>query len=132
MGEIRPRDVIRIFDTQTRPQKTKRLICVCVRERLFLGINSEPLWQPHIKINQADCNFLDWDSYVKLNELIRVGVSELREAVARSDNPIGQLSDEIACRIAFAALQASTLSDERRRIVWEGLVGTESQNPESD
>jgi len=26
MGEIRPRDVIRIFDTQTRPQKTKRLI----------------------------------------------------------------------------------------------------------
>ena len=123
MGEIRPRDVIRIFDTQTRPQKTKRL---------FLRINSEPLWQPHIKINQADCNFLDWDSYVELNELIRVGVSELREAVARSDNPIGQLSDEIARRIAFAALQASTLSDERRRIVWEGLVGTESQNPESD
>jgi hypothetical protein len=132
MGEIRPRDVIRILDTELQPPRIKRLICVCERPWLFLRTNTEPIWPPHIKIRQADCNFLDWDSYVELNELVRVDSTEFRNAVARPDNPIGSLTDEVAQQIAFAAQQAPTLSDERRRIVWEGLVGSKRQNPTSD
>lgn len=123
MADLKPRDVIRVFDNQTRPPKWKRLICVCPRRRLFLRINSEPIWLPHTLLRQVECpDFLDWDSYVEFRELARIPPREFREALARTDNPLGRLSDAIARRVAFEAQQADTLSDERRRIVWEGLV----------
>jgi hypothetical protein len=72
----------------------------------------------------ADCaDFLEWDSYVELRGLVRVPISEFREAVARADNPIGRVSDQIARQIAFAAQQTGTISDEQRGIIWENLVG---------
>jgi hypothetical protein len=129
MGEIRPRDVARIRDTQVRPPKWKRLICISVRPPRFLRINSDSHWEPHLRLRQAECNFLDYDSYVELRQLVRVGPDEFREAIARPDNPIGRLTDEVARRIAFEAQRASTLSDENRRIVREGLVGEEDHNP---
>jgi len=126
MHNIRPRDVIKIFDTQLRAANWKRLICVCERRRLFLRINSRPFWTPHIQVRQIDApEFLDWDSYVELRELVRIFSPELREALIRADNPIGRVSQKIARQIAFAAQTAPTLSDERRAIVWEGLVGSE-------
>jgi hypothetical protein len=124
MDRLTPRDVIRAFDRQVRTPNWKRLICVCQRRRFFLRINSEPIWHPHVIIRQLDCrDFLNWDSYVELQELMRVGVADLSTALARDDNPLGRLNDIVAREIAVAARQATTLSDERRAIVWEGLVG---------
>lgn len=77
-----------------------------------------------MKLRLAECDgFLDWDSYVELRELVRVTPPELREALARPDNPIGRVNEQIARQIAFAAKQAVTLSEELSDIVWEGLVG---------
>jgi hypothetical protein len=124
MADLHPRDVIRIFDNQMRAPNYKRLICVCVPRRLFLRINTHPYWPPHIKIHQVDCSdFLDWDSYVELRELVRVGFSELAVALMRPDNPIGRVNDRVARLIEFAAQQAATLSDEMRGIIREGLLG---------
>src|SRR5438128_2477531 len=123
MGEIRPRDVAKILDTEVRRPKWKRLICVSEQPRRFLRINSQPQWRPHMRIRQAECNFLDYDSYVELRELVRVGPDEFRDAVARGDNPIGRLTDEMARQIEFEVQRAPTLSDENRRIVREGLLG---------
>ena len=67
--------------------------------------------------------FLVWDSYVELRELVRVSPNDLRQALARTENRIGTITDSVAREIAFAAHQANTLSDEIRAIVWEGLVG---------
>ena len=125
MGEIRPRDVAKILDRQVRPAKWKRLICVSEQPRRFLRINSDPQWRPHMKILRAECNFLDYDSYVELRELVRVGPTEFRDAVARPDNPIGRLTDEMARQIELEAQRAPTLSDENRRLVREGLLGKE-------
>jgi hypothetical protein len=124
MVELKPRDVIKVFDSQMRAPNWKCLICVCERRRLFLRINTRPYWPPHVKIKLADCpGFLEWDSYVELRELVRVSATELRRALLQSDNPLGRLSDPVARQIAFAAQQASTISDDRRGIIWEGLVG---------
>lgn len=124
MEQLRTRDVIKALDQQTRPPKKKRLICVCERRPLFLWINSHPLWPPHIKIKQCDCpNFLDWDSYVELRNLVRVGRDDLQFALTRDENPLGRLTDEVTRQIAFAAQRTRTLNDEQRLIIWEGLVG---------
>jgi len=123
MAGLRCRDVIKLFDKQLRSPSWKLLICVCPRRRLFLRINSRPLWNPHHRLRQSENTFLSWDSYVELRELVRVPPNELRQALARQENPIGMMDEREARATAFAAQQASTLSDEMRGIVWEGLVG---------
>ena len=125
MDGLVTRDVLKLWDTEIRAPNWKRLICVCPRRRFFLRINTRPFWPPHTRLRQADCaDFLEWDSYVELRGLIRIPISEFREAIARPGNPIGRISDQIARQIAFAAQQAPTISDEQRGIIWEKLVGS--------
>lgn len=119
---LRCRDVIKLFDKQLRSPNWKWLICVCPQRRLFLRINSQPFWRPHFKLRRRDNQFLNWDSYVELRELVRVSVPDLRQTLAKPESRIGVITEAVARELAFAAQQASTLSDEMRGIVWEGLV----------
>lgn len=125
MGRPAPRDVIRVFDTQISEPKWKRFICVSPERRLFLRINSNPYWPPHVKIREAENRgFLDHDSYVELTGLVRVPIFEFNRAIARSDNPMGRVTESVAREIAFAAQRAATLSDEHRQIIRDALVST--------
>jgi len=124
LADLKPGDVIKAFDREIDPANWKRLICICPTRRLFLRINSNPLWTPHIRVLQADsADCLDWDSFVELRQLVRIGIRELRQALLRPENPLGHLPDKVCREIAFAAFQAATLSDDNRRLIWENLVG---------
>ncbi len=69
---MKPRDVIRIWDKFTRPEKRKIHICVCEGRQAFLRINSNPIFRPnHLLLVADNREFLDHDSYVELNRILR-------------------------------------------------------------
>jgi hypothetical protein len=109
--------VIRIPDPRVRPKnKPKWHICVCPQRRLFLRINSSPLWQPYHAISAAKNAFLDHDSHVELTALHFFTESELRQATA-----IGRMSKDEAQALAQAAQGAITLNGEHKRVIEENL-----------
>ena len=63
---LRPRDVVKLWDRHTRPNKPKIHICVCPEKQQFLRINSEPIFPPNLIIYEAENAFLHHDSYVEL------------------------------------------------------------------
>jgi hypothetical protein len=115
--------VIRLRDSQTRPPQTKRHICICPTRRLFLRINTEDHWHPsHELAFSRNSQFLEYTSFVELRQLCRFSMAELRDALARPENPIGRLTTCEANALAWSAGRAETLRDEFQHLVWERLT----------
>lgn len=109
--------VIILPDPRVRPKnKPKWHICVCPERRLFLRINSKPLWRPWHFIERKKNDFLDHDSYVELTSLHFFTESELRGA-----KKVGEVSGPQQLALAEAALEAETLNDEQKDLIWEKL-----------
>jgi len=109
--------VIVVADQRVRPRgKPKWHLCVCPERRLFLRINSRPLWPPWHFI-EADKNpFLDHDSFVELTALHFFAESELRAARKIGEMPTGEQIE-----VALAAQSAETLNDEQKDFIFERL-----------
>jgi hypothetical protein len=115
--QFEPGAVIALPDARVRPRnKLKWHICICPARRLFLRINSKPLWQPWHFIRAKNNPFLDHDSYVELTTLHFFPESELRSA-----RKVGQLTAKEQVNLAYAAQEAATLNDEQKDLIWEKL-----------
>jgi hypothetical protein len=119
---LQPGDVIEIFDSLTRPKKLKWHICICNRRRLFLRINSQPLWPPYHQITEERNAFLDHDSYVELRQLFHFSDGAVTDALRLSKNPLGRLEKPEARRLAMTARRVSTLNEEHKDLIWENLT----------
>ena len=113
----RPRDVLRIFDLYTSPRKTKLHICVSERRQLFLRINSQSIFKPNHLLRKSSNPYLDHDSYVELQQLVRHLSDEIREAEF-----LGRLTLAEAKALADAAQAAETLPMEHKRLITECLL----------
>lgn len=113
----RPRDVVRIFDRHTRPNKPKWHICVCDERQLFLRINSEPVFRPHHLLRAANNAILHHDSYVELQQLVRHVADDIVQA-----EHLGVLTLQEAKSLVAAVEQAETLSDEHKDLIRERLL----------
>jgi hypothetical protein len=118
---LRPRDVLRIWDRYTSPNKRKLHICVCPDMQLFLRINSDPIFQPAHPISKANNAFLHHDSFVELQQLVRHWNDDIRDA-----EHIGRISKSEAKGLNDAAQQAKTLTPEHKRIITENLIDDSS------
>jgi hypothetical protein len=114
---IRPRDVIRIWDRYTSPNKVKLHICVCDQRQLFLRINSDPAFAPTYPLLKRDNPFLHHDSHVELQQLVRHMAEEIRDA-----ERIGRISPSVAKALVAAAADAPTFSPEHKRLIAERLL----------
>ena len=118
-----PGHVIRIYDPNIRPPNYKRHICICPRRRLFLRINSRPLWPPQHQLTLPENSaIIEYESYVELRQLWRFGPSELEHALKRPNNPLGRMTQSEALALAWSARRAETLSEEFQELIWENLV----------
>lgn len=116
---IAPRDVIRIYDRFTRPNKPKRHLCVCDKCHLFLRINTEPIFPTFHPIFLVDNrSFLTHDSYVELQQLLRHVADDIVQA-----EYLGTMSMNEARKLVAAAERAATLSEEHKQIIKECLLG---------
>jgi hypothetical protein len=109
---VAPRDVILIWDRHTHPNKWKLHICVCPKKQLFLRVNSNPFFPPHHPIPKSSNTFLDHDSYVELQGLVRhfayeIGKSELK----------GRMSMSEAKLLVEAAWKADTLTHDQKELI---------------
>src|SRR5712691_2145119 len=111
---FRPRDVLRIWDLYTSPNKPKLHICVCDERQLFLRINSEPVFPPTHALSKASNPFLHHDSYVELQQLVR----QMAYEIARAEH-VGRLGRAEAKALVEAVQTAKTLSPEHKRLVAE-------------
>jgi hypothetical protein len=115
---VAPRDVIRILDRFTRPNKDKLHICVCDRLQLFLRINSQAVFQPAHPILRADNkSFLTHDSFVELQQLIRNVADDIAQA-----EYLGKMNMNEARKLVEAAERAVTLTDEQKELIRERLL----------
>jgi len=114
---IRPRDVVRLWDRYTSPNKYKLHICVCDQRQLFLRINSDPAFPPVHPLSQRNNPFLHHDSYVELQQLVRHMGEEIRAA-----ERIGRISQSETRALIAAANEAPTLSPEHKRLIAERLL----------
>lgn len=117
--------VIEIFDPRTEPKKPKWHICVCDARRLFLRINSKPLWLPHHQLLADRNEFLDHDSYVELRQLCGFSHGAVVSAMRLPRNPLGSLTKEEAHRLAMSVRRAVTLSEEHKDLVWNNLTSSD-------
>lgn len=110
--------VIRVPDQRVNPRgKPKWHICVCPERRLFLRINSKPLWPPHHPILSSKNAFLDHDSHVELTQLHFFAESELRKA-----ERVGEMTQAEARLLAKAAQDAVTLNQDNKDLIWRRLA----------
>jgi hypothetical protein len=115
---IAPRDVVRIYDRFTRPNKPKRHLCVCDRRQLFLRINSESIFPTCHRILRADNrSFLTHDSYIELQQLLRHVADDIVQA-----EHLGVMSMNEARKLLAAVEQSATLSEEHKQIIRENLL----------
>jgi hypothetical protein len=115
---VAPRDVIRIFDRFTRPNKPKLHLCVCDERQLFLRINSEAIFPPCHPISRADNrSFLTHDSFIELQQLVRHVADDIAQA-----EYLGVMSLNEARKVVAAAELAETLPDEHKQLIGEKLL----------
>jgi hypothetical protein len=108
--------VIAVPDPKVQPRNRRKWhICVCPEARLFLRINSKPLWPPWHFLQAGDNAFLRHDSYVELTELHFF-------ADGHTAAEIGQLTANEARKLAEAARWAVTLSRDKQDLIWENLA----------
>jgi len=124
---LRIGDVIEIFDSLTRPKKPKWHICICDQRRLFLRINSRPLWPPHHEIYEEHNTFLDHDSYVELRQLLHFSEQAVTDALRLLKNPIGRIDKNEARQLAMTARNVPTLNDEQKDLIWQNLTSLSYQ-----
>ncbi|MFC3691301.1 hypothetical protein [Chenggangzhangella methanolivorans] len=118
--ELRPGDVVRIWDRSTTPEKVKRHICVCPEAQLFLRINSKAYWPPYHVLYADECDFLDHDSYVELQQLWHHVRSEVR-----SVEIIGRLTSRQTDALCESAAAAPTLNANQRDLIRDRLAPTD-------
>ena len=106
---INPGDVIRIEDRDAPPVKIKIHVCICMGDQLFMRINSKPIWLPCHMILRKNNQYLDHDSYVELNQLVRHSHRELKEAEV-----VGRMSSSETKNLIAAAERAETLTTEHK------------------
>ena len=118
--QLVPGLVIAIADGRVRPRHRRKWhICVSPEQRLFLRINSKPLWPPSHPIKAEQNSFLEHDSYVELTTLHFFPESELRRATR-----VGQMSEIEQTNLAYAAVETGvTLRADHKEIIWEKLGG---------
>jgi len=109
--------VVVIPDPRVRPKnKPKWHLCVCPERRLFLRINSSGLWRPAHSIKVSKNPFLGHDSFVELRSLHFFTESELKAAKL-----VGEMSHQQQAELADAAMEAETLTDEQKDLIWDRL-----------
>jgi hypothetical protein len=113
-----PRDVIRIYDRFTRPNKLKRHLCVSDERQLFLRINSESIYPTcHLILLADNRSFLTHESYVEFQQLLRHVADDIVQA-----DYLGTMSMNEARKLVAAAEKALTLTEEQKEIVRECLL----------
>jgi hypothetical protein len=116
LQDLRSRDVLRIWDRYIRPSKHKIHICVSPDYRLFLRINSQAFFEPTHLLLKSENAFLRHDSHVELQQLVRHGNDDIREA-----EKLGRLSKPEAVKLIAAVQAATTLTPEQKGIIVESL-----------
>jgi len=111
-----PRDVIRIWDRQTRPPKPKLSICVDPDLQWFLRINTRPLFKPHHFLAARGTDYLDHDSYVELQQLVRHFAIDIQQA-----ERVGRMNDTDAHRLCLSVQASVTLSQEHKDLICDRL-----------
>ena len=109
-------DVIRVFDRQTHPPKQKRLICIDPDRQLFLRINTSQLFRPHLLIRADGADFLDHDSYVELQQLIRPFADDINHSEL-----LGKLTETHAKLICISVRTCTALSDDLKENIIQQL-----------
>ena len=117
MSALRVGDVIRVWERRTNPAKFKRHICICPDSTMFLRINSKALFPPHLLIRADGASFLDHDSYVELQQLIRPLQFELQQA-----DRLGRLTPTHVEALKIAISGCTALSDETKEYVLARLA----------
>jgi hypothetical protein len=107
-------DVIRVYDHTTHPPKQKRHICVCPSRQLFLRINTNAYFPPHVLLRSDGVSFLDHDSYVELQQLIRLRAYDIAQSEV-----IGRLNGTQRRLILLTAEQCGALTDEHLDLIRE-------------
>jgi hypothetical protein len=125
MWAIVPGDVIRIFDTFTRPNKIKWHICVCQHYGFFLRINSNPLYRPNFPLHASACPWLKHDSYVELRALHQFPKPAVDAALKRPDAYLGRLGMPVREALAQACSTAGTLTGEQQAYIQSRLTSEE-------
>jgi hypothetical protein len=116
---LRPGDVVRIFDRETRPEKVKRHICISLTRQLFLRINSRlSTFGPSFQLLVADCDFLEHDSYVELNALVRNSQVEIVKAEL-----LGRLTAEVTVELEAVIVRVRTLTNNDKDMIREAFFG---------
>lgn len=114
--KLRIGDVVRVWDRGTRPPKHKRLICICPERRMFFRINSRALFPPHLLLRADGADFLDHDSYVELQQLLKPFELELEQAEL-----LGRLTPTHVRLLRIAVENCVALSDELKEFVADRL-----------
>lgn len=109
-------DVYRLWDRFTRPPKQKRALCVCPERRLFLRINSRPTFPPHLLVRADEADFLDHDSFLELQRLVRYYESDVSAATR-----LGRVTETLARRICLAADASPALTPDQKALVRDRL-----------
>lgn len=105
MTQLRPGDVVAVYDATVRPPKTKRLLCVAVAEGWFLRINTNPHFRPHHLIAVADnAACLDHDSFVELRGVLDWDMDALAEMLERREAAILGRIGALTARSLIAAV----------------------------
>ena len=124
---LRVGDVIEIFHSFTRPKKPKWHICICDQRRLFLRINSRPLWPSHHEIYEERNAFLEHDSFVELRQLLCFSEQAIADALRLSKNPLGRIDKTEACPLAMTARHVPALNEEQKDLIWQNLTSQSYQ-----
>lgn len=110
--------MVLVHDRFTRPEKKKIHICICPEKQYFFRINSKPAYMPVYPLEASRCDFLDHDSFVELNGLVRNSRVDL--VGARS---LGRLSATVAAELDLAAQLAETMSSDQKDLIRERFYG---------
>lgn len=81
---VRPGDAVRLLFPHSNPPKRKICICVCIREGLFLVVNSRPYGRApadsQLKVFKEELACLEYDSFLDASKTYRFETAAIREA----------------------------------------------------
>lgn len=119
-------DVIIIHDVETRPPKTKMVVCICPEEGLFYRINSYDDYPIGVAISKDPYhNFLKWDSFIECGKYpIELDDFSVQSSLQRSGGkPIGRIHQQHAEEIGRAVLSQPTISKDLKKVILNALRG---------
>lgn len=83
---------------------------------MFFRLNSKPLFPPHLIIRADSTNFLDHDSYIELQQLIK----DMEFEVDRAE-VLGRLSSSHVQALRIAVDHCGAISDEMKDFISKRL-----------